>query len=57
MYLLGHSPEIQEKCRQELFRVLGPDPTTPVTSEHMKALKYLDATIKVRSSDIGSKDS
>ncbi|XP_003744207.1 cytochrome P450 4V2-like [Galendromus occidentalis] len=46
VFLLGHSPDVQEKCRQELFRVLGPDPSSPVTSEHLKTLKYFDATIK-----------
>lgn len=48
IFLLGHHPEIQDKCRQEVFRVLGSDPSTFMTSEHVKMLTYLEASFKVK---------
>ena len=54
VYLLGHNLDIQEKCRKELFEVLGPDPTAPVSSEQLKMLRYIEAVVKVREDETRS---
>ena len=45
-YFLGHYPEVKQKLRQELDKVLGKDLTKPITTKDLDELQYCDAVIK-----------
>ncbi|OQR78005.1 cytochrome P450 4V2-like [Tropilaelaps mercedesae] len=46
LYLLGLYPEHQERCRQEVFYVVGDNnPMTPITTDHLKEFEYLNACL------------
>lgn len=43
-YLLATNPEVQERLREEVWNVVGPDQL--VTPDHIQAMHYLRDTIK-----------
>ncbi|EDV50308.2 uncharacterized protein Dere_GG14513 [Drosophila erecta] len=46
LYAIARHPEVQQRIYEELQRVLGPDPSAPVTQAQLQDLKYLDCVIK-----------
>ncbi|KAJ9079344.1 hypothetical protein DSO57_1036328 [Entomophthora muscae] len=46
LYHLAKYPEVQQKARQEIIRVLGPDASIPPLADDLKNLPYLTAIIK-----------
>ncbi len=45
-YVLGKHTHVQEKLCEEVRRVVGDDPNTPITLEHIEQMEYLKWTIK-----------
>ncbi|OQR75279.1 cytochrome P450 4c3-like [Tropilaelaps mercedesae] len=47
LFLLGHDLVWQQRVVDEIIEVVGDDPTTPITKEHLPKLKYLECVIKI----------
>uniref|UniRef100_A0A6P4G0X4 Probable cytochrome P450 4d20 n=1 Tax=Drosophila rhopaloa TaxID=1041015 RepID=A0A6P4G0X4_DRORH len=46
LYAIARHPKVQERIYEELLRVLGQDPSAPVTQSQLNDLKYLECVIK-----------
>ncbi|EEC12437.1 cytochrome P450, putative, partial [Ixodes scapularis] len=46
LFLIGHSPEAQQKIHDELDSIFGDDTERHVSHEDMKEMRYLECVIK-----------